>query len=141
MIKIKLKPNQFLNKNVWKSLKCENFTRQSDTANSKSNGQIVRKTLKNDQIVEYDFIKKLSEKLIIDNYGRNPTFQNITKTKIGYTITRTCKPKQKFNCRWNIYIKIDTNEAILTCNKECQHKNPIKRLGLILIYKFYTKLF
>jgi hypothetical protein len=133
MIKIKLKPNQFLNKNVWKSFKSENFTRNSDTAISKSNGKIVRKTLNKEQAVEYELIKTLSVKLIIDNYGRNPTFQNMKKTKIGYTITRFCKPKQKVDCRWNIYIKIDTNEAILTCNKECQNKNPIKRLGLILI--------
>ena len=131
MIKIKLKPNQFLNKNVWKSFKSENF--QKDRVFSRTNGKIVRKTLNKEQAVEYELIKTLSEKLIIDNYGRNPTFRYITKTKIGYTLTRTCKPKQKFNCRWNIYIKIDTNEANLTCNKECQHKNPIKRLGLILI--------
>ena len=131
MIKIKLKPNQFLNKNIWKSFKKENF--QKDRDFSRTYGRIIRKTLNKEQTVEYDLIKKLSEKLIIDNYGRNPTFQNMKKTKIGYTITRFCKPKQKVDCRWNIYIKIDTNEAILTCNKECQHKNPIKRLGLILI--------
>jgi hypothetical protein len=131
MIKIKLKPNQFLNKNVWKSLKSENF--QKDRVFSRTNGKIVRKTLNKEQAVEYELIKTLSVKLIIDNYGRNPTFQNITKTKIGYTITRFCKPKQKVDCSWNIYIKIDTNETIITFNKECQHKNPIKRLGLILI--------
>ena len=123
-----------MNKNAWKSFKSENFIRESKVrASSKTISEIIRKTLNKEQIVEYDLIKKLSEKLIIDNYGRNPTFQNMKKTKIGYTITRFCKPKQKVDCRWNIYIKIDTNEAILTCNKECQHKNPIKRLGLILI--------
>ncbi len=119
-----------MNKNVWKSFKSENFTRQSDTAISKSNGQIVGKTLNQEQIVEYDLIKTLSEKLIFDNYGTNPTFRYITKTKIGYTITRICKPKQKVDCCWNININIDTNEAILSCNKECQHKNPIKYKGL-----------
>jgi hypothetical protein len=119
-----------LNKNVWKSFKSENFTRQSDTAISKSNGQIVGKTLNQEQIVEYDLIKTLSEKLIFDNYGRNPTLRYIAKTKIGYTIMRICKSKQKVDCRWNININIDTNEAILSCNKECQHKNPIKYKGL-----------
>ena len=119
-----------MNKNVWKSFKRENFTRQSDTAISKSNGKIVGKTLNQEQIVEYDLIKTLSEKLIIDNYGRNPTLRYIAKTKIGYTITKICKIKQKDDCRWNININIDTNEAFLTCNKECQHKNPIKYKGL-----------
>ncbi len=131
MIKIKLKPNQFLNKNIWKSFKKENF--QKDRDFSRTYGRIIRKTLNKEQAVENDFIKKLSEKLIINKYGRNPTFRYIAKTKIGYTITRICKPKQKFNCRWNININIDTNEAILSCNKECQHKNPIKHKGLFLI--------
>jgi hypothetical protein len=39
----------------------------------------MRKTLKKDQIVEFDLIKNLSEKLIIDNYDRNPTFDYIKK--------------------------------------------------------------
>ncbi len=82
------------------------------------------------KVVEYDLIKELSEKFIIDNYNRNPTFKKISKTSIGYTITRSCVIKQKDDCRWNININIDTNEAILSCNKECQHKNPIKYKGL-----------
>ena len=32
-------------------------------------------------------------------------------------------------CRWTININIDTNEAILSCNKECEHKNQIKYKG------------
>ena len=129
-----------MKKIVWKSFKCENFNKASSRSVSKTNGQIKRTTLNKEQIVEYDLIKNLSEKLIIDNYCRNPTFRHITKTKIGYTITRVCKMKQITCTRWNIYINIDTDEAILTCDKECQHKNTIKHTGLILIYKFYTKL-
>jgi hypothetical protein len=120
-----------LNKNVWKSFKSENFIRESKVrAFSKTISEIIRKTLNQEQIVEYDLIKTLSEKLIFDNYGRNPTFRYITKTSIGYSITRTCNIKQKVDCRWNININIDANEAILSCNKECQHKNPIKYKGL-----------
>jgi len=119
----------FKKENFWKSFKSENFNNESNRALLKTNGRIIRKTLNKEQTVEYDLIKKLSEKLIIDNYGRNPTFRYIAKTSIGYTITRTCKPKQIICSSWNIYIKIDTNEAILTCNKECQHKNPIKYEG------------
>ena len=107
MIKIKLKPNQSLNKNVWKSFKSENISQQRSRALSKTNGHFLRKTLNKEQIVEYDLIKELSKKLIIDNYGRNPTFRKIAKTSIGYTITRTCRIKQKVDCRWNININID----------------------------------
>jgi hypothetical protein len=70
MIKIKLKPNQSLNKNVWKSYKSKNISQKSNRALSKTTGLILRKTLNNDQIVEYDLIKELSKKLIIDNYMR-----------------------------------------------------------------------
>ena len=83
-----------------------------------------------EQNVEFDLIKNLSEKLIVDNYNRNPAFLFIKKTKIGYSITRICKAKQIVYCNWIIHINIDTNEAILSCNKECEHKNPIKYIGL-----------
>jgi hypothetical protein len=111
-IKINFKLNQFLNKNVWKNYKNENFSQQSNSASSKTYGHILRKTLNNDQIVEYDLIKELSKKLIIDNYGRNPNFRKISKTSIGYTITRSCVMKQKVDCSWTILINIDTNEVI-----------------------------
>jgi hypothetical protein len=133
MIKIKLKPNQSLNKNVWKSYKSENISQQSNRALSKTYGHILRKTLNNDQIVEYDLIKKLSEKFIIDNYDRNPTFRKISKTSIGYTITRSCVMKQKVDCRWKININMDTNEVILSCSKECQDENPIKHKGFLFL--------
>jgi hypothetical protein len=110
-----------LNKNIWKSFK-SNHTH--------SNGKIIRKTLNKDQNDENDLIKKLSERLIADNFHRNPTFNYILKTSNGYTITRFCIIKHKVDCTWNIYINIDKNEAILTCNKECEHKNPIKHTGL-----------
>jgi hypothetical protein len=66
-IKINFKLNQFLNKNVWKSFKNENFIRKSKKASSITYGHILRKTLNKEQIVEFDLIKKLSEKFIIDN--------------------------------------------------------------------------
>ena len=67
-----------MKKIVWKSFKCENFNKASSRSVSKTNGQIKRTTLNKEQIVEYDLIKKL----FIDNYGRNPTFRYITKTRI-----------------------------------------------------------
>jgi hypothetical protein len=54
-IKIKLNPNQTLNKNIWKSFKSNHISKS---------GQIIRKTLNKEQNIEYDLIKKLSEKLI-----------------------------------------------------------------------------
>ncbi len=120
-IEIKLNPNQTLNKNIWKSFKIDHIFK---------NGKIIRKTLNKEQNDEFDLIKKLSEKLIAGNFHRNPTFNHISKTRNGYTITRLCKIKHKVDCTWNIYINIDKNEAILTCNKECEHKNPIKHTGL-----------
>jgi hypothetical protein len=111
-----------LNKNIWNSFK-RNHTH--------SNGNIIRKALNRDQNDEYDLIKKLSEKLIVDNYHRNPTFEYITKRKFGYNITRKCRTKRIIYCRWNIDINMNTNEAILSCNKQCQHENPIKHIGLV----------
>jgi hypothetical protein len=132
-LKINFKFNQFFNKNIWKSFKNENFIRKSKKASSITYGQILRKTLNKEQIVEFDFIKKLSEKFIIDNYNRNPTFQKILKTSIGYTIGRTCSLKSQKFCSWTILINIDTNEVILSCSKECQHKYPIKYKGFLIL--------
>jgi hypothetical protein len=109
---------QTLSKNFWKSLKSNHIYK---------NGYIIRKTFNKEQNNEYDLIKKLSEKFIVDNYHRNPTFHHISKTSNGYAITKHCEIKQKVNCIWNIYISIDKNEAILTCNKEFEHiKSSIK---------------
>jgi hypothetical protein len=122
-----------LNENIWKSFKSENFNR----AISKTCGEISRKLLNKEQIDEYDLLKSLSEKFIIDKYDRNPTFRVILKTKIGYTITRNCILKCKPFCKWNIYMNIDTNEAILTCDKECNHENRLKkRQGSFLFINF-----
>ena len=120
-IEIKLNPNQILNKNIWKSFKIDHIFK---------NGKIIRKILNKEQNDEFDLIKKLSEKLIADNFHRNPTFNHILKTSNGYTIKKSCVIKQKLNCIWKICININTNEAFLSCNKECEHKNPIKRTGL-----------
>jgi hypothetical protein len=111
-----------LSKNVWKSFIGEH-------TNTKS-GTILTKTLNKNQIIEHDLIKKLSLKLIFDNYNRTPLFQYARKTSIGYNIVRCCWLKKKTVCSWLIKININTNEAILSCNKECQHKNPNKNKGL-----------
>jgi hypothetical protein len=110
-----------LNKNVWKSLTSDNINKKR---------KVLRTTLNIEQNVEFDLIKNLSEKLIVDKYNRNPAFLFIKKTKTGYSITRICREKQTVNCNWIIHINIDTNEAILSCNKECQHENPFRNKGL-----------
>ena len=110
-----------MNKNVWKSLKSENINRRNRT--------IMRKTLNKDQTIDYELLKKISVELILDNYDRNPTFEFIKKSINGYDIYKKCHFKHKKVCRWLININIDTNEAILSCNKECEHKNPIKYEG------------
>jgi hypothetical protein len=118
-----LKKDQILNKNIWKSLTGDKI---------RSNNVIISKNLTVDQSAEYDLLKKLSEQLIINNYDRNPTFNRITKTSIGYRINRVC-PKKKTLCSWNININVNTNEAILSCsNKDCKHNNQRK-----LKSKFY----
>jgi len=93
-----------LNQNVWKSFKCENINKGGSRPVLIFNGQIMRKTLNQEQAVEYDFIKKLSEKLIFDNYGRNPTFRCITKTSIGYSLMRLF-----YHAIKNVSIKIQSN--------------------------------
>ena len=57
------------------------------------NAIILRKNLNKDQNDEYELLKNISEKLIVDNYHRNPIFQIIIKTSIGYTVTRRCHKK------------------------------------------------
>jgi hypothetical protein len=104
-----------LNKNVWKSFTGEHI-------NKKRN--ILRKNLNKDQIIEYDLLRNLSEKLIMDNYERNPTFRRITKTGAGYSISRTCY-QNKADCNWNINININNNETILSCSKKCDHKKNV----------------
>ena len=79
-----------------------------------------------DQSSEYDLLKKLSEELIVNNYDRNPTFNQITKTSTGYTIQRRCCINRQHLCYWSIKINVNTNEATLSCSHDCQHKNPKK---------------
>ena len=88
-----IKVNQTMDKNIWESFKDENFDGKKG---------IRRKTLKKDQIIEFDLIKNLSEKLIIDNFNRNPTFKQIRKTVNGYNIIRQCSLKSKYLCIWSI---------------------------------------
>ncbi len=108
-----------MDKDTWKSFTSENIRKNSHLK------IILRKTLNQDQIVEFDMVRNLSEKLIIDNYDRNPAFDCIKKTLNGYVIHRRCRLKNKHLCGWNI--NINTNEAILSCSRECEHTNPIKR--------------
>jgi hypothetical protein len=110
-----------LDKNIWESLNSNQINKSR---------KILRTTLDRNQIIEYDLIKDLSEKLILDSYNKNPTFERILKTSYGYNIIRSCHLRTETLCRWNISINIDTNEAILSSNKKCQHNNPIKRKGL-----------
>ena len=97
-----------MNKNVWKSFISNHINR---------NGCILRKTLNKDQNVEYNLLKSLSKKLIIDNYNRNSSISYIKKKKNGYNILRRCLKKQICYCRWSIKINIDTNKVILSCKK------------------------
>jgi hypothetical protein len=53
------------------------------------------KTLNKDQIIEYELIRNLSEKLIIEYYDRNTSFELMIKTSIGYTVLRSCCLKKK----------------------------------------------
>jgi hypothetical protein len=108
-----------LNKNIWK--------------NFEHNGILKKKDLNTEEKEEYDKIKKLSEQLIIDNFNRNPTFLYIAKTCNGYTIARICPILRKQDCLWYIKINLNTNKAILTCNKDCHHTNPKKNKSIIKI--------
>jgi hypothetical protein len=97
-----------LNKNVWKSF-INNHINIS--------GCILRKSLNKDQNVEYNLLKSLSKKLIIDNYNRDSSISCIKKKKNGYFISRRCYKKQIIYCTWNININIKKNEASITYNK------------------------
>lgn len=123
--KIKLKTNQMLSENVWESL--TNF-------HISKNSQIIKKNLNKKQSKEFDKIKNVSEQLLIENFKRNPTFRQIRKTNFGYSIDRYCFIQGKKECYWVINIKIRNNEATLSCNKDCQHKNPKKKSIYLFIY-------
>ena len=116
--KIKLKTNQMLSENIWESL--TNF-------HISKNSQIIKKNLNKKQSKEFDKIKNVSEQLLIENFKRNPTFRQIRKTNFGYSVDRYCFIQGKKECYWVINIKIRNNEATLSCNKDCQHKNPKKK--------------
>ena len=107
-----------LNKNIWMNFEHYGFLKKKDL-NTEEKSE------------EYDKIKKLSEQLIIDNFNRNSTFLYIAKTCKGYTISRRCCILRKLDCLWYIKININTNEAILTCNKDCHHTNPKKHKSIV----------
>jgi hypothetical protein len=94
----------------------------------KINQLIQRKNLSNkDQIKEYDMLKKLSEQLLVNNFRRNPTTFKIKKSNWGYSIFKFCSVKNKLECRFNVNININTNEATLSCDKKCLHKMQTKK--------------
>jgi hypothetical protein len=94
----------------------------------KINQLIQRKNLSDkEQIKEYDMLKKLSEQLLVNNFRRNPTTFKIKKSNYGYSIFKFCYVKSKLECRYNIYININTNEAALSCDNKCLHKTQSKK--------------
>ena len=105
-----------LNINIWNSI-----------TKLKRDGRISRNDLNPDQIEEYNKLKNLSENLINVHFDRNPSFNYITKISTGYRITRVCNIQNKRVCYWTINININTNETKLSCDKDCQHKNPSKK--------------
>ena len=107
---VKLKSNQKLCKNIWKSFKKMKFTDQLYVKYFKC---LSRNNLKKNQIKEYDLIDNLSKRLIIDNYNRTTKLLDIKNTSQGYSIDRRSGKKE--NCKWNINIDLNTNEATITC--------------------------
>lgn len=91
---------------------------------------ISKKDLNKEQIIEFNLIKSISEKLLISNLNRSPTFEHIYKTVDGYSVFRVC---QLDNCFWTVHINIINSLVTITCNKDCQHKNPRKRSLFILV--------
>jgi hypothetical protein len=108
------KLQQNLNKKIWENI-------------SNTNNYIVQKTLNNDQSAEYNLLKNLSDELMIANYKRNPIFNSIRKTCSGYTLYRHCIFQSKHTCTWIIKININTNEAKISCQEECNHEANLKK--------------
>jgi hypothetical protein len=97
--------------------------------NNERGSYINSNTLNEEQKAEYDLIKNLSEQLIFENYKRYPSFSRITKTSFGYTIGRRCSKDRKFKCSWSVRIHINTNEATISCNENCEHADQKKRIN------------
>jgi hypothetical protein len=116
-INLKVKFGDILSKQVWKSF----------------SNQIQKINLNNDQNKEYELIKELTKQLIFNNFKRNPTLKRISKTMLGYNITRYCYVKEKTSCLWNISVNIFSNEAIISCNKECKHERKSWFIIIIII--------
>ena len=105
-----------LNKNIWKSIK-----------NNIQNRYISKKDLNKKQNREYDIIKNIAQKLIIDNFSRNPPFSYIRKSPNGFKINFRCFFQYKRVCNWNVNIDINTKESIISCDSECKHENPNRK--------------
>jgi len=114
-IRVQLKENQILDKNIWKNI---------------PRGIIYLKNLNTEHSKEYEIIKNLSGQLIIDNYKRNPTFGHIRRTTTGYYIERCCYIQGKHTCYWRNDINMNTNEVTLSCNKDCPHTDLKKKKSL-----------
>lgn len=89
--RINSKSNQTLNKNIWKSFDYCKI--------------ISKKNLNKEQKRENDFIKKLSEQLIMENFSRNPTSHILIKTSTGYRLNKVCSIQNQHLCRWYILMK------------------------------------
>ena len=110
-----VKLNQFLNINIWNSIQ------------SSHRGTITRNCLNNElQDKEYELVKHLSEQLVSDVCKRNSTFSRLRKSPVGYRIQRCCYSQTKQRCYWNININLNTNEAIISCNQDCNHSEEKK---------------
>jgi hypothetical protein len=106
---VQLETNQLLNKNIWKNIQ------------NNHQSYISRKDLNKDETKEYDIIRSLSEQLIYVNFKRCPAFHRIQKNINGYYVSRRCNSKKNCCCFWAVNINIETNQAKLSCKKNCPH--------------------
>jgi ribosomal protein L33 len=119
-----LETNQLLNKNQWKNIE------------NNHQSYISRKDLNKDETKEYDIIKSLSGQLVYVNFKRYPAFHRIQKTVNGYYVSRRCNSKNNCCCFWAININIKTNEAKLSCKKNCPHLTKSTEFKFFYIYKY-----
>ena len=64
-----------------------------------------------------------SEKLLIEQFNHNSTFERIKKTSFGITIYMACSKLETEKCKtfWIISLNVDDHEVIVSCNKKCSH--------------------
>ena len=119
-----LNENQKLNKTIWNNfINSFNFSIKKNHLSDK------------EEIKELNSIKTISEELLVSNFNRNPTFRKIQKTFNGYVIFKRCKIKRISYCSWKIQININTNEVIISYNKDCQHTKQRKLKSFNSIFK------